>query len=214
MKYICEHEREMYIFIVNFCDLNAHRDELNVEVFINAVTRTFSTQSTFFDATKRYVCGRDQARVDTDHTDFQRLGHSPDALDIARKEITGKADIRIVGHFEDFFFSVEFGKCRQGAERLFLGDLGIERDVAKNSGGKEATQSIQAGATHENAGTSINGIFDMLLNLGDRSVMNEWAMSSRMIKVAKSRPETADELRDVRAILQAISHLQGSHLVS
>lgn len=80
------------------------------EIFLRPLVGTFTSVSGFFDSSKRtkisFVGARDShqslrdgAGIDSDHSDLQRLGHSPDTISILREEVSREADFGVVCEF-------------------------------------------------------------------------------------------------------------------
>jgi hypothetical protein len=57
--------------------------DVGVEVVLDAVLRALAADAGFLDAAEGRDFGGDDAGVDADDAVFQRLGHAPDAADVA-----------------------------------------------------------------------------------------------------------------------------------
>ncbi|MNJ56930.1 hypothetical protein D3C77_524980 [compost metagenome] len=85
----------------------------------------FTAQARLLDAAEGRDLGGDQSGVDADHPRLQRLGHAPDAAQVAGVEIARQAEDGVVGQGDPFFFGVEADDARNGAEGLLAAHLHV-----------------------------------------------------------------------------------------
>src|SRR3979490_738455 len=75
-----------------------HHHVFDLDIFLHAVMGAFTSETGFLDAAERRYFGGDQPGVDADHAGFQRFGYPPDPAEIARIEIRGEPERRVVAH--------------------------------------------------------------------------------------------------------------------
>jgi len=68
--------------------------------------------------------------IDADDAAFNGLRHAPDATHVARIEISGQAEGRIIGMADHFRLVLETDQRGDGAERLLTGNQHIRLDIA------------------------------------------------------------------------------------
>src|SRR5437764_7526110 len=85
----------------------AKADVLDLDVLVDPVLRAFPAEPRLLDPAERRDLGRDQAGVDPDHAVLERLGHPPDAPDIARVEVRREPEFGAVRELDHFGIGLE-----------------------------------------------------------------------------------------------------------
>src|SRR6187399_2867294 len=73
------------------------RDALDVLVLLQAIQTALLSIPALLNPSKRCLGRADLAGVHTHHAHLQLLSHAHDAADVAREEVSGEAELGIVG---------------------------------------------------------------------------------------------------------------------
>src|SRR5271155_4472420 len=105
----------------NFSGLSSDVEvkRLHFQEFVDAVTRPFTTQPRFLDATERRHRRRDHAGVDTNHARLETLAHAKRAIHVLREDVRGQPVGRRVGSLDHFGFLAELEEGCYRPESLF-----------------------------------------------------------------------------------------------
>lgn len=149
----------------------------------DAVLGPLATETTLLDTAKRRRNVRDDARVDAYHANLEALRDAVHTLQIAREEVAGQANIRLVGHGDNVGLGLEWKQARQGTKRLLRGNGHVDRHVAEDGGlEKVATEVGQRLAAYQELGALGDGIVDVLLDLVDGAVVDQRAMGHALFE--------------------------------
>src|SRR5215472_15830673 len=146
----------------------AHAEVFDLEIVLDAVFRPLAADAAFLHAAERRDFGRDDAFVDTDDAVFQRLGHPPDAADVAAVKVRCKDEFGVVGHLHRLFFGLEAIERRDRAERLLLGDDHVGGDAGQHGRLEEAAAERRALAAGDDMRAFFHRVGDVALDLFDR----------------------------------------------
>src|ERR1700689_2413641 len=100
---------------------SADADVLDLGVIEDSVLGSFAADAGFLDAAEWGHLSRDDAGVQSDDSVLDGLGNSPAPPEVARVEIGGQAEFRVIGHCDRLCFAVKFEERRHRPECLLAG---------------------------------------------------------------------------------------------
>src|SRR5882757_2440135 len=94
----------------------AEAEVFHLKKLIDAVMGPFAPKSGLLHAAERCRLGRDQTRVDADHSAFELIGDAPNSSDIAAKKVTGETEFGIIRKLNRFLLFVKPEERSDGSE--------------------------------------------------------------------------------------------------
>ena len=150
---------------------------LDVLVLGQTVQATLLAVATLLDTTERSLSSADLARVGTNHSNLELLGHAHNSANVLGEEVTGKTELGVVGEAEDILLGVELEHRGQGTEGLVLGDLHFLGDTGQNCGLVEETGGLGRLAASLDLGALGDSVGNVLLNLLNGGLVDEGTLS-------------------------------------
>src|SRR4051794_7589123 len=174
----------------------ADADVLDRQVLVDADRAALAAVARLLDAAERRVRGRDDAGVGADDAVVELLGDPQQAGIVAGVEVRGEAVDGVVRVLDRLRLVVERRQARDGAERLLAVDQHLVGDAGQHGRLVEraalvlpAREPLAAG---DEGGAVVQRVFDVLLGLLDRAVVDQRADGDAV------RETVADgELRDL-----------------
>src|ERR1022692_3090063 len=180
----------------------AHAYVFHLDIFIDAVLRSFATDARLLDAAERRDFRGDEPRVNAYHPVFERLGHAPDAPDVARVKVRGEAEFGTVGELDDFFVGLESQQQRDRAAGLLAEDLHVRGHAGEHSRLIKGPAERMTLAADRYLGAARGGIGDVLLDLFQRFAIDQRTLRHAGIDARSDfeRAHTLGKLRRERVV--------------
>lgn len=155
----------------------ANGHTLNDLVFRQPIHAALPSEAALLDTTKRQAGLRNLSSINTDHTTLER-GRNPEyPSDILAEEVAGQAKLGSIGKLDSLGLRLKFKDGCEGSKGLIVGDQHVRCDTREN--GRLVEEALVVGnlAAGLNFGTLRNSVLDVLSNLVDTALVDEWANS-------------------------------------
>src|SRR3954470_10198290 len=130
--------------------------------------RSLASETRLLYAAEGGDLGRDGARIEADHAEFQPLADAPGTGKALGIEVGGEAEWGSIGDHDGLLFRLEAEERRDGAEGFFGGEQHVDRRFADHDRAGILAVLRHLGARGEDAAAFGSGVGDMLLDLLDR----------------------------------------------
>lgn len=155
----------------------ANGHALNDLVFRQPVHAALPSEAALLDTTKRQAGLRNLSSINTDHTALERGRNPEHPSDILAEEVAGQAKLGSIGKLDSLGLCFKFKDRCEGSKSLIVGDQHVRCDARENGRLVEEALVIGNLAAGLDFGTLGNSVLDVLSNLVDAALVDEWANS-------------------------------------
>src|SRR4029453_12790579 len=149
---------------------------LDLQEFLHPVLGSLAADARLLHAAEWSRFGGNDSGVDAHDSVLERLGHGPDAADVASVKVRRETELRVVREGDRFGVGLEAEQRRDGTKCFLARDEHRRSDVGQDRRLEKASAELVTVASDDHPRALGRGVANVFLHLVDSAVVDEWAL--------------------------------------